>query len=287
MTSITCSRSLLVSSRNILHISIKSIILVSFNVYLLFLACFNNNNNNIVQDISNNIHDRDPSYEPSNTSSDESFIQPVVDQTTSSVIKETNCSTNTSSGLDISMSLNVSGKCSRDDAEMFVTSVGARKKKNFCMYCNTFQSKVARHLERVHANELDVQKFKHLPKGSAERRKIIETIRRRGKFYFNVDCARNDEELLVERRSKKEYNRLPSDYVVCPNCKVFVLRLTSRHHYQRCIKDRSKDNRSISVLGRQVIGRIHYEASNALRLRVFPILREDVVRRCSKSYSLR
>jgi len=171
--------------------------------------------------------------------------------------------------------LNVSGKCARDDTEMFVTSVGVGKKKHFCMYCNTFQSKIVRHLERVHGNELEVQKFKDLPKGTAERKKIIETIRRRGDFYFNVDCARNDGELLVERRSKKEYNRLPSDYVVCPKCKAFILKFTSRHHYRRCIAIKGKDNRSISVLGRQLIGRIHYEASKALRTRVFPILRED------------
>jgi len=120
-----------------------------------------------------------------------------------SLTKETNSSVNTSSGLDISM-LNISGKCARDDTEMFVTSVGVGKKKHFCMYCNTFQSKIVRHLERVHGNELEIQKFKDLPKGTAERKKIIETIRRRGDFYFNVDCARNDGELLVERRSKKK-----------------------------------------------------------------------------------
>jgi len=38
---------------------------------------------------------------------------------------------------------------------------------------------------------------------------------------------------------------------------------------------KTKDSRSISILGRQIIGRIHNEASNALRLRVFPLLRED------------
>ncbi|XP_070168121.1 probable serine/threonine-protein kinase DDB_G0276461 isoform X1 [Polyergus mexicanus] len=124
-------------------------------------ACLNNTKT--VQDnISKNIHNEDTSYVPSNTSSDESFVQPVMDQATNSLARETNSSANTSSGLDISMSLNTSGKCARDDAEMFVTSAGAGNKKHFCMYCNMFQSKIARHLERVHANELEVQKFKHI-----------------------------------------------------------------------------------------------------------------------------
>lgn len=39
-------------------------------------------------------------------------------------------------------------------------------KKNFCLYCKTFQSKIARHLEFVHKNEEDVKKFILLPKGS-------------------------------------------------------------------------------------------------------------------------
>lgn len=59
---------------------------------------------------------------------------------------------------------------------MFVLSTEVQKKKHFCMYCNTFQSKIARHLERVHSNELEVQKFKNLPKGCAERKKILETL---------------------------------------------------------------------------------------------------------------
>jgi len=72
-----------------------------------------------------------------------------------SFTKETNSSVNTSSGLDISM-LNVSGKCARDDTEMFVT-VGVGKKKHFCMYYNTFQSKIIRHFERGHGNGLEVR----------------------------------------------------------------------------------------------------------------------------------
>lgn len=63
---------------------------------------------------------------------------------------------------------------------------------------------------------------------------------------------------------------------MCPKCKAFILKIKSRHHYQRCIKETIKiKDRSISVLGRQIIGRICNEASSALRLRVFPLLRED------------
>lgn len=239
---------------------------------MIFSEYFSSNNS-----VQNDNLEKDTSYIPSNTSSDKSLAQSTINEESNSIVEKTNNSTNinTSSGLDVSTFINVSGKGARDDTEMFVLPLDAGKKKHFCMYCNTFQCKIARHLERVHGNELEVQKFKTLPKGSVERRKIIQTIRRRGDFYFNVDCARNNGELLVERRSNKIYKRLPSDYVVCPRCKAFILKYTSRHHYKRCIVYRTNDTRTISILGKKVLGRIHHEASSALRLRVFPILRED------------
>ena len=65
----------------------------------------------------------------------------MLNQTTNSLIKETNSSANTSSGLDISMSLNMSGKCARDDTEMFVTSVGAGIKKHSACIAIRFKAK--------------------------------------------------------------------------------------------------------------------------------------------------
>ncbi|XP_077259749.1 uncharacterized protein LOC143896078 isoform X2 [Temnothorax americanus] len=239
------------------------------------------NDANSQNDSLENTIDKNSSYIPSNNSSDENINETQINQTRSEIGKDvstkerTNSSINVSSGLDISTSLNVSGKCARDDAEMFVLSTDAGKKKHFCMFCNTFQSKIARHLERVHAKELEVQKFTFLPKGTAERRQIIETLRRRGDFYFNVDNTRNDGELLVERRSKKMYNRVPSDYTACPKCRAFILKATRRHHSRKCIGPRNKDTRAVSVLGRTIIGRIHPEANSVLRLRVFPVLKED------------
>ena len=65
--------------------------------------------------ISKSIYNEGTSYVPSNNSSDESFVQPVIDQATSSVAKQTNSSANTSSQLHISTSLNVSDRDVQDD----------------------------------------------------------------------------------------------------------------------------------------------------------------------------
>lgn len=73
-------------------------------------------------------------------------------------------------------------------------------KKNFCLYCKTFQSKICRHLERIHKDEADVQKFIDLPKGNKERKRIMDTIRRNGNFSFNTESKYNDGALIVCRR---------------------------------------------------------------------------------------
>lgn len=73
------------------------------------------------------------------------------------------------------------------------------------------------------------------------------------------------------------FNRLPSDYTVCSKCKAFILKYTRRHHTQRRIGTKTKDTRAVSVLGRTIIGRIHPEANSVLRLRVFPVLKEDSI----------
>lgn len=84
------------------------------STFFLSLACLNNNNT--TQDnISKSISDEDPPYVLSNKSYDENFVQPVIDQATNSVAKQTNSSANASSPLHISTSLNVSDRGVQDD----------------------------------------------------------------------------------------------------------------------------------------------------------------------------
>jgi len=68
------------------------------------------------------------------------------------------------------MLLNISDKCAPNNTKMFVTSVAVRKKKHFYMYCNTFQSYIVRHFEKIHGNKLEVQKFKDILKETAKRK---------------------------------------------------------------------------------------------------------------------
>lgn len=100
----------------------KSIIFVIFNVHFFHsLACLNNNKTGTFQkvydvskdNISKSIYDEDPSYVPSDNSSDqsdESFLESVIDQATNFVAKQTDSSENTSNRLHISSILDVSDR---------------------------------------------------------------------------------------------------------------------------------------------------------------------------------
>ncbi|KAL0152273.1 hypothetical protein M9458_051996, partial [Cirrhinus mrigala] len=49
-------------------------------------------------------------------------------------------------------------------------------KKQYCVYCEKAQSKIARHLERSHSSESEVAKALSFPKRSKKRRILLEQI---------------------------------------------------------------------------------------------------------------
>ena len=179
---------------------------------------------------------------------------------------------------DVSTSANVPGKSTRDDADMFVrcaTDSKGLSRKLYCMYCQTMQSKFVRHLENKHKDVNEVKKFATLPKGNPERLKIIDTIRKNCMFDFNTNNAINDGELIVCRRPSANHPKPATYFKICQNCKGFFSKNNLRHHAKRCFGHSGKTNRTLSVLGRKVLGRIHPEASETLRQEIFPVLRED------------
>lgn len=208
-----------------------------------------NSNNNI----SSNKHDEDDNILPQNKSNFSHVIE-------SSNVQPGSCN---DVGMFVAYSLGRSGA----------------NKKNFCLYCKTFQSKICRHLERIHKDEADVQKFINLPKGNKERKRIIDTIRRNGNFSFNTESKYNDGELIVCRRPNIKMLRNAQDFQACINCKGFFSKNTLRHHFRYCSNPSMKRNRSIMVLGRSITARIHKAANPILTKVVFPVLREDDITR--------
>lgn len=78
-------------------------------------------------------------------------------------------------------------------------------KKQYCLYCSKPYSKMARHLEFVHHNEVEVAKAVAFPKHSKERRERLNLLRKRGNFAHNTDVVRQGHgEMIACYRPKKK-----------------------------------------------------------------------------------
>ncbi|XP_029170011.1 uncharacterized protein LOC114939768 [Nylanderia fulva] len=188
---------------------------------------------------------------------------------------------NTSKNKSVNRTLNLTSTFSSevcDDRNMYVeTSNNPKLKQNMCVYCEKFQAQIARHLETVHKEEEDVKKFRLLPKGNPERKKIIGLLRRKGNFIYNTNSNLNKGDLIVCRRPRNELNRQAADFIPCAKCKGFFSKNNIRHHFASCAPKREYPQRNVKILGRTVACRIHYSANTPLRRLVFPVMREDSV----------
>ncbi|KAF5271984.1 hypothetical protein FQR65_LT17493 [Abscondita terminalis] len=146
-------------------------------------------------------------------------------------------------------------------------------RKYFCIYCKKLFRKFPQHLQVSHTNEEAVKMFMILPKKNAERRKIIETIRRRGDFEYNT--SENCSELLVARRSQVDFPKTSNNYLPCPYCTAFFCKSTLRLHVKHCTTVVRKGERNVNVLSRTILNSIHPSASELLKKNIFAVLRND------------
>lgn len=167
-------------------------------------------------------------------------------------------------------------KTCRDDELLVELSRGPKgdKKSNFCFYCNTMQTKIARHLELKHKNEEEVKKFLAFPKKSVERREEIGRIRKNGNFKHNTQADLNGGSMIVVRRPTKEEKQNGSHFLPCSNCGGHYAIHNLRHHYRICAK--KKDTvRNILKLGRSAAQSVHNRANLKLRKEILPVMRKD------------
>ncbi|KAG5891913.1 hypothetical protein JTB14_022663 [Gonioctena quinquepunctata] len=164
-----------------------------------------------------------------------------------------------------------------DDGGMFVSSVESGRKRDFCIYCQTEQAKLSRHLIRQHKDKERVMELLTHSKGSKERKEIFSTIRKNGQFFFNTNNSVNTGERKVTRRPNAKFGKTATDFVTCPSCCGDYAKTSLRHHFRRCNTSGKTKQRNILVKSRQMVGRIHKKASDVLRKKVFPTLQEDNV----------
>ncbi|VEN47397.1 unnamed protein product [Callosobruchus maculatus] len=92
-----------------------------------------------------------------------------------------------------------------------------------CLYCDCDVKDFARHLERHHDDEIEVQRFMSLKKGSMKRKSAIAKLRREGDF-----CSSNVIPVL-HKADKRE-----SDYIACIHCRGYYTSKSLRRHVKKC-----------------------------------------------------
>lgn len=106
-------------------------------------------------------------------------------------------------------------------------------KRNYCLYCREPQTKIARHLERVHEYKSEVAKALSLPKGSKERKKQLDYIRNKGNYAHNAAVMESRTgELVAFKRPTKEAQG--NDFMHCAHCQGLFRRKVLWRHMRSC-----------------------------------------------------
>lgn len=106
-------------------------------------------------------------------------------------------------------------------------------KKQYCLYCSKPYSKMARHLEFVHRNEVEVAKAVAFPKHSKERRVQLNLLRKRGNFAHNTDVVRQGRgEMIACYCPKKRKGAI--EFIHCIYCQGLYNKRSLWKHIKNC-----------------------------------------------------
>ncbi|XP_067312125.1 uncharacterized protein [Pseudorasbora parva] len=106
-------------------------------------------------------------------------------------------------------------------------------KKQQCFFCDCAFTKISRHLERKHRNEVEVAKALSHPKGSKERRMQLEYLRNKGNFAYNSTVINTGAGLMIPRKLPKK-NLDGESFLHCIYCKGLFLKKTLWRHVKVC-----------------------------------------------------
>lgn len=122
-------------------------------------------------------------------------------------------------------SLKTESKTVRDEASC--------SKKQFCIYCQKSNTKIARHLERMHSNETDVAYALSFPKRSKRRHALLEKLRKKGNYQHNIEVLQNGNgDIVLQKQTKRK--RSAMEYLPCQYCLAFFLREGLGKHEYSC-----------------------------------------------------
>lgn len=238
-------------------------------------------------------------YEPSSSESEEDHLSSPLgeeDETNSTFQKKIGSKRKFDEDEDEILIKAVNKPITAPDGCKMIVSKSNTAKKFYCIWCNKFLQKFARHLLSCHMDQAIVKKFASIPPGRPERIEIISKIRGEHEFQYNTNNIMNNGELIVKRRPNKKMGPTNdttnadkirkhldcykgSSYTVCPKCKIFFLRSSIRHHYRKCRESSSTQEPGIkrNLQSKLLLkNRIHELASEKVKSTFFYIRDDEI-----------
>ncbi|GFO00947.1 hypothetical protein PoB_002745200 [Plakobranchus ocellatus] len=108
-------------------------------------------------------------------------------------------------------------------------------KKHCCVFCNKLVTKIARHLEQMHASEPEVALALMLPKASEERKNKFSEILKRGDFAYNKKVMETKSGLIIPHKGPAK-SVDATNYISCCHCFGMYLRKDLWRHVKHCHK---------------------------------------------------
>ncbi|XP_070544122.1 uncharacterized protein [Ptychodera flava] len=107
-------------------------------------------------------------------------------------------------------------------------------KYQYCVYCKGSFSRVSRHFKQKHRRESDVAAALQLPKGSKERKAILQMLVNKGNHAHNIEVLKKGKGWLVPYK-RPTYNAPATDYSPCQYCLGYFMKTDLRRHRKSCI----------------------------------------------------
>lgn len=135
-----------------------------------------------------------------------------------------------------------------NSSKLRISSNKGRKRKHNCVYCDVLVGNFARHLERQHSDEMEVQKFLAMDKNNPNRKKLIDKIRKDGDFCSGQAIPVQEKKkkyASVENGGEKlnEDNTSTCNLLPCTHCRGYYAKKTLRRHVKRCFFNNMKTSK--------------------------------------------
>lgn len=176
------------------------------------------------------------------------------------------------------------------DVTVQCTSAGNRvqrvwDKKQFCPYCEKSFSKLPRHLQQQHHDEMQVQLAFSFPKNSDGRKKALLLLRNLGNSQHNRSVLRESKGTIVP--CKRTHRGKPvTEYVICKLCLGTYVKAELWKHMARCsmkFPEKQKSGGRHLRCGSLLMTPAMKEVSSGLRENVLAKMNDDRIAAVAKN----